>query len=262
LWTHAQSAAQESLEILRSEAKGEVLEARTAKALAENERFVALLELDQAKQATAAASEHQLQLERDLAAERATSAALTSQLETIQRQQTVLEAALAEARRDFAAELEMHRKAQGLSQERYEATEKRALTEIDRERTSAAKLQKELAQSRQSQQEAEARHRSEVAQLQADLDSAHQKSGMAEGMLLELRTRYQQQTEESKLLRTTVAEHETEKGLLKYELAACRENVAKLERQLQEWMAAATPERQVRKTHQKNSKKGRIAELL
>lgn len=242
LWTQAQSAALEGLEIFRSEVQAAVVEAQAAQALAENERAVALLERDQAQQEIKAATDRILQLERGLAAERAGKTALASQLENAGRQQVALEAALAEARRDFAAELEKHRQALQRSEERYEAAEKRALLEIDRERTTAAKLQKDLAQSRQHLQNAEERHRIEVAQLQADLGDAHQKSGMAEGMLHKLRTRSQQQTDELKLLRTTVAEGETQKGLLEHELEACRENVAKLESQLQERLIAAAPE--------------------
>lgn len=242
LWTQAQSAAQEGLETFRSEAQVTVLEAQTAQALAENERAAALLERDQAQKATKASMERLLQLERDLAAERASKAALATQLETAGRQQAALEGALAESRHDFAAELEKHRQALGRSEERYEASEKRALLEIDRERTAAAKLQKDLAQSRQHRQNAEERHHTEVAQLQADLGDAHQKSGVAEGMLHELRTRCQQQTDELQFLRTIVAEGEAQKGLLEHELAACRESVARLESELQEGQTAPVPE--------------------
>lgn len=243
LWTQAQSAAQEGLETFRSEAQATITEAQTAQALAENERAAALLEWDQAQQATKAATERVLQLERDLAAERASSAALSSQLETAGRQQAALQAGLTEARRDFAAELEKHRQALERSEERYEASEKRALLEIDRERTTAAKLQKDLAQSRQHQQDAEERHRTQVAQLQADLGDAHQKAGVAEGMLHELRTRCQQQTDELQFLHTTAAESDARKGLLEHELAACLENVARLESELRQRLIAAAPER-------------------
>jgi chromosome segregation ATPase len=163
-------------------------------------------------------------------------------LETAGRQQAALEAALVEARRDFAAEIEKHRQALARSEERYAASEKRALLEIDRERTTAAKLQKDLAQSRQHQQDSEQRHRTEVAQLQTDLGDAHQKSGVAEGMLQELRTRCQLQIEELQSLRITVAEGEARKALLEHELASCRKNVARLESELQEWLTAAAPE--------------------
>ena len=242
LWTQAQSAADEGLEIFRSEAQTAILEAQTAQASAENERATAMFERDQARHAMNVAGERILQLERELAAERAGKVALASQLESSERQQAALEAALAEARRDFAAELEKHRQALERSEERYEATDKRALLEIDRERTAAAKLQKELAQSRQYHLDTEERHRTEVARLQADLGEAHQKSGVAEGMLHELRTLCQQQTDDLILLRTTVAEGDARKGMLEHELAACRENAARHESQLQNLLAAAAPE--------------------
>jgi chromosome segregation ATPase len=242
LWTQAQSAAQEGLVIFRSEAQAAVLEAQTAQALAEKERAAAHVERDQAQQTTKATTERVLQLERDLAAERASKAALVSQMATAGRQLGALEAALTEARRDFTAELEKHRQALERSEERCEATEKRALLEIDRERTTAAKLQKDLAQFRQHQQDAEERHRAEVAQLQADLGAANQKSGVAEGMLHELRKRCKQLTDELQFLRTTVSEGEARKGFLEHELAACRQTVARFESQLQERLKAAAPE--------------------
>lgn len=191
LWTQARSAAQEDLTTFRSEAQAAVSAAQTAQASAESERGTALLERDLAQEAIKFATDRVLQLERDFAAECASKAALVSQLETAGRQQASLEAALAETRRDFSAELEKNRQALLRSEERCDATEKRALLEIDRERTTSAKLQKDLAQSRQHQQDADEQRRIEVAQLQADLSHAHQKSALAEGVLQELRTRCQ-----------------------------------------------------------------------
>ena len=242
LWTQAQSAAQEGFEAFRSEIQAAKLEAQNAQASAENERTAARLERDQAKLETKAAGERILQLERDFAAERAAKAALASQLESSERHQSALEAALAEARHDFAAELEKHRQALERSEERFEATERRALQEIDRERTAAAKLQKELAQIRQCHQDAEERHRTEVARIQTDLGEANQKWGVAEGMLHELRTLCQQQAVDLILLRTTVAEGDARKSLLERELAACRENVARLDSFLREAQTGGAPE--------------------
>ena len=242
LWTQAQSAAQDGLEIFRSEAQATVLEAQTAQASAENVQATTLLERDQAQQATMAATERIQYLERDLAVERASRETLASQLATAKRQQVAIEATLAETRRDYAAELEKHRAALERTEERFEASEKRALLEIDRERTTAVKLQKDLIQSRQSLQDAEERHRTEVAQIQAALGDAQQKSGLTEGMLRELRMQCQQQTDELKLLRKTFAEGEARKGLLEHELATCRENVSRLERKLQESLTVAAPE--------------------
>lgn len=76
LWTQALSAAQETLEVFRAEAQATVLEVRTAEALAVKQQAAAFLERDQAQQATMAATERILYLERDLAAARASRVAL------------------------------------------------------------------------------------------------------------------------------------------------------------------------------------------
>lgn len=254
LWTQAQAAAQEGLAVFRSEAQAAVLEAKSAQALAENERAAALLAREQAQQAIQAAAERTLALERELAAEQAGKAALATQLEGAGRQQAALEAALADARRDFAAELDKLRQALQRSEERCEAAEKRALLEIDRERTAAARAQKEVAQARQHQQDAEERHRTEVAQLQADLGGARQKIGVAEGMLQEIRTQCQQQTEELQSLRTIVAEGETRKSLLERELTACQEKIVLLEEELQQWRPAPPPEKAAIKPRKRTRK--------
>jgi len=70
--------------------------------------------------------------------------------------------------------------------------------------------------------------------VQADLGDAHQKLGMTEGMIHELRSQCQQQTNELRFLRTSITEGEARKGLLEHELETSRENTARLESQLQE----------------------------
>jgi chromosome segregation ATPase len=232
LWARAQGAAHDDLAAFRSEAQTAVLEAKTAQASAEDERTAALLERDQARQATQLATERALQLEHDLAAERADQAV---QWETARRQQAALEGELAEARRDFAAELEKHRQALERSEERREAAERRALLEIDRERSAAAKLQKELAQARQNLQEAEGRHHAALTRLQAELGDARREMGVAEGMLQEMRMQCQQQGEELQSLRTIVVEGETRNHLLERDLAAGEEKITELEKELQQW---------------------------
>ena len=137
---------------------------------------------------------------------------------------------------------------------RFEATERRTLQEIDRERTAAAKLQKELAQIRQRHQDAEERHRTEVARIQTDLGEAHQKWGVAEGMLHELRTLCQQQAVDLIFLRTTVAEGDARKSLLERELAACRENVARLDSFLREAQTGGAPEGESAKPRKRSRK--------
>lgn len=228
LWSQAQAAAQENLAGFRSEMQAAVAEALAAQASAESERTAALLELGQARQGIQTATERTLVLERDLAAERASNEALSSQLEKAGRQQEALETALTDARRDFSRELEKLRQALQRSEERYEAAEKRALLEIDRERTNAAKVQKEIAQVRQQYQDAEERHRTEVAQLQVDLGNARQETGMTQGMLQEMGVRCEHQIVELQSLRISIVETESKKTLLEQDLSACRGKVAEL----------------------------------
>jgi chromosome segregation ATPase len=238
LWSQARQAAREDFAAFRSEAQAAVLETRSALSATEKERADALAELDEVRRTVEAATERSLQLERGLAAERAGKAALVLQLETTERQQSALESALTENRREFAAELEKLREALLRSEERCEATEKRALLEIDRERTAAAKWQKDWVQVRHEQQESEERHRAERGGLQADLGDARQKLGEAEGTLQEIRLTLKSQADELQSLRKAVADGESRKILLEHDLAACREDAEKLALEWQQRLAA------------------------
>lgn len=255
LWTQAQAAAQESLNAFRAEAQAAVLEAKSAKAAAETDRDAALVQLNQAQQTIQSATEHASQMERELAIEQAGKESLTAQLAAASRQHVSLENALAEARRDFADELEKLRQALQKSEERHEAGEKRALLEIDRERTAAATVQKELVQLRESQLEATHQHRSEVDRLQKDLAVARQNAGVAEGTLLEMRAIYQQQAEQLQSLQATLSEGETRKTTLEHDLMASREKVAIMEKELQQLGSVLKVQAETVKPPRKSRKK-------
>lgn len=254
LWTQAQAAAQESLTAFRAEAQAAVLEAKSAKAAAETDRDAVLVQLNQAQQTNQAATERALQMERELAIEQAGKESLTAQLAAALRQHASLENALADARRDFAEELEKLRQALQKSEERHEAGEKRALLEIDRERTAAAKVQKELAQLRESQLAFAERHRSQVELLQNELGAARQNAGVAEGTLHEMRAIYQQQTEQLQSLRAALSEGETQRTVLERDLVASQEKVAVLERELQQSGSAPKVEAETAKPRRKSRK--------
>ena len=248
LWGQAQKAAQEGLAAVRSEAQTAILEAQTAKSLAESSAANIRTELEFVRQSTQVTEDRALQLERELAAERAGKALLSTQLVAAGHQQLVLESALAEVRRDFSNELEKLRLALQGSEERCDATEKRALLEIDRERTSATKLQKELAQLRQIQLETTERHRGEISELQKELGMARQSVGVAEGTLQELRAGHQQQTDQLRSLQTALSERETQNALLQRDLNTCREARITQERELQQLSTkAVTPRKRRRK---------------
>lgn len=240
LWNQAQSVAQDGLSALRAEAHAAVDQIRVAQDAAEHERHAAIKALDESREAHAKTNERVLVLERELAAERSTKESLAGQLAGTQQQRASLEAALAEARRDFAVELEKVRDALKRSEERFDAAEKRALLEIDRERTSAAKAHKELGQLRESQSLTTRNHRDELAQVQSQLSEARQKLAAMEGALQELRPLSERLRYELQSIRASSAEAETQNALLRSDLSAARSRVTTLEEELMHAAAAKT----------------------
>lgn len=254
LWIQAQAAAQEGLAGFRTEAQAAILEAETEKAAVEADRASALVALKQAQQTMKVTAERALQLERDLATEKAGRLALADQLAAAGRQQMVLEAALGESRRDFATDLEKLRQALQKSEERHEAGEKRALIEIDRERTASARLQKEMAKLRENQIEATERNRSEVGLLQKELAVTRQAAGVAEGTLQEMRAIYQQQTEQMQSLQAAVVESEAQKALLDRDLKACQEKITALKKDLRQLSPTPAGENDAAKPRRRSRK--------
>jgi len=88
-----------------------------------------------------------------------------------------------QARADFSSELEKLRASAGLAEERLRAAEKRALLEIERERVASARIQKELDAATRRTEQSEARHRSELQVVQAQLADARHQAGVLEGSL-------------------------------------------------------------------------------
>ena len=159
-----------------------------------------------------------MELERNLAGERARTHSLEQQIESASRQQSSLEAALAEARKDYSAELEKSRQELRRTEDRLAANEKRALLEIDYERQVTAKAQRELLQVRNSSLENEEQLRIELASSKAELANARQKLGVAEGKQDELRAGNEKQLEELAALRLTLGKQETQLALLQREV--------------------------------------------
>jgi hypothetical protein len=152
-------------------------------------------------------------LEQDASALAASNLALTAQLQQVREQaqqakeqsreqlQQATEQAMAhrltqeqahqqqlqDARREFTADLDKLRAANQLADERSLAVETRALLEIDRERTIAARLQKELdavrAAGTQAATQVDLRHRKDVDALQIQLGDQKQQGGVLQGHL-------------------------------------------------------------------------------
>ncbi|HTJ16269.1 MAG TPA: hypothetical protein VL494_05760 [Steroidobacteraceae bacterium] len=92
-----------------------------------------------------------------------------------------------QARADFSGELDKLRGSTELAEERLRAAEKRALLEIERERVASARLQKELDAATRRTEQGEARHRSELLAVQAQLADARHQAGVLEGSLAAVR---------------------------------------------------------------------------
>lgn len=213
LWTQAQAAAQEGLAVYQAEAQAKVLAAQASQAAAEQRLAEAHTALNATQETARAAMDRALVLEGNLATELASKEAIIQQLEAAGRQQAAKEAALADARRDFAAELEKLRHGLQRSEERAEASDKRALLEIDRERTAATKLQKELADLRKEQ-----------ARWQSDASEARQQCRVAEGSLQELRVTNQRQAVQLAHLQQELGASQGRATILEQEIQRLRAN--------------------------------------
>jgi len=218
LWSQAQTCAQDSLVVFRQEAQDKVTESLKTVATADQARIAAEANSNQTQKALSVANERILDLERDLAGERARAKSLEQQIESTRHQQTTLEVALADARKDYSVELEKYRQELRRTEERLDANEKRALLEIDHERQMTLKAQRELLQLRTSSLENEEQLRIQLASSKAELANVRQMLGVAEGKQDELRAGNEKQLEELAALRLTLGQQETQLALLQREL--------------------------------------------
>jgi chromosome segregation ATPase len=102
--------------------------------------------------------------------------------------------------------LEKVRSSATVSEERARASEDRALIEIDRERTRANTLKKQLEAYRTDSDSVATRHRSEVVALQEQIAELRQSVGLLEGNLQAEHTVKKETAAELSQLRTKLAE--------------------------------------------------------
>jgi len=165
LWRLASEAASSSLDVFRQDAQREI-------DIAQEQAIVMVAERDHV---VAAAEE----TSRGAAELRLENAKLLTRLVELETAKTMLEdqlaqsrsgsvaasKALSDARRDFAEELGKLRDMQNQSEQRLAATEKRALLEIDSERTVARRTRQELRVAIDRMADAQAAHQAERDQL-------------------------------------------------------------------------------------------------
>ncbi|MBS1170380.1 MAG: ATPase [Burkholderiaceae bacterium] len=206
LWAAGQTMANQTFEAQRQDAEMAVAEARKST----DEAQAAQQNLQEAhtesQSALSVAIERIGALEQQLAAENAKCTLLESQLQQTKSENYGQQKKLEEARRDFTAELNKIRESAQLAEERFQAGENRALLEIDRERTNAARIQKELVAVRAVADKSADKSRAELQALQTQLIESRQNAGVLEGKLHSVTENYERAICELKSIQAQVAD--------------------------------------------------------
>ncbi|WP_176317571.1 DNA-binding protein [Burkholderia vietnamiensis] len=183
LWEKSTAAAHGALEALRRDLEAEREAGRQEIALAQTAMARAEATLAEREADLLAAQARIQEREQALAVSEASRRTLEGDVARLQRENRERDVALTQARADFTLELEKLREAAQRSDERLQATEKRALLEIDRERATTTRLQKELDAALRRAEQRDERHRSEAEGLRTQLGDARHQIGVLQGRL-------------------------------------------------------------------------------
>jgi uncharacterized protein YhaN len=183
LWTRATASAQAELDALRVEVEAQRVEAEQRVAAARGELERTETALEQRTAALLTAQVEVRELEKAQAEGYAARQALEAEVSRLKAEAAARDRELAQVREGFSRDLEKLRESAERAEERLRATEKRALLEIDRERGTVAKLQKEVDETTKRADKREADHRRAVEALQAQLGDARHQAGVLQGRL-------------------------------------------------------------------------------
>ncbi|MGP8437909.1 DNA-binding protein [Paraburkholderia fungorum] len=203
LWMRASASAGTALDALRDEVEAQRAEAQQSVVAARDELGRTETALEQRTAALVAAQIEVRDLDRAQAEGHAQRQALAAELARFQTALAARERDLAEAREGFSRDLEKQREAAERAEDRLRASEKRALLEIDRERSTATKLQKELDEATRRADRKEADHRRALETMQAQLGNAHHQAGVLQGRLDAVQAEYVRLQAEMMTLRET-----------------------------------------------------------
>ncbi|MFP3646175.1 DNA-binding protein [Paraburkholderia sp. SIMBA_054] len=183
LWTRATVSAQAELDALRAEVEGQRAEAELRVAAARDELGRTETALEQRTAALLAAQVEVRELEKAQAEGQAARQALEAEVSRLKTGAAARDRDLEKARDGFSRDLDKLRETAERAEERLRASEKRALLEIDRERGTVAKLQKEIDEATKRADRREAELRRAVEALQAQLGDARHQAGVLQGRL-------------------------------------------------------------------------------
>lgn len=166
LWKSAQTKSHECLAALQAEAAAAVDSAKADVAHAQAAEAAALQALEHIRTQLRASEDGASQLREALAAAAATKEGLEARLEDARQELRVIQARMDQSNTEHAAERERLAERTRLAEERFADMEKRALLEIDRERTTTVKLQRQMDANRAEHAAAIERARSEISGAQ------------------------------------------------------------------------------------------------
>jgi chromosome segregation ATPase len=201
LWTRATASAEAALDALRAELEAQQVEAQQSVVAARDELGRTESALEQRTAALLAAQVEIRELDKAQAEGHAQRKALEAELERMRAGLAARDRELVEAREGFARELAKQREAAERAEERLRASEKRALLEIDRERSTATKLLKELDEATRRADRKDADHRRALETLQAQLGDARHQAGVLQGHLDAIRAANSAYVQELEMLR-------------------------------------------------------------
>lgn len=183
LWTRATASAEAALEALRDEVEAQRVEAQQSVVAARDELGRIETALEQRTAALLATQVEVRELEKAQAEGHAQRQALEAEVNRLSAALAARDRELVQAREGFSRDLAKQREAAERAEERLRASEKRALLEIDRERSTATKLQKELDEATRRADRKEADHRRASEAMQAQLGDARHQAGVLQGRL-------------------------------------------------------------------------------
>jgi DNA repair exonuclease SbcCD ATPase subunit len=208
LWRLSSDAANAVLEVFKQDAQREIVAATEHAQRMVAERDTAVLAAEHASHDVAELGLENARLQARLVELETARAMLEGQLTQFRQEAASAATALADARRDFAEELGKLRRTHDQSEQRLVAVEKRALMEIDSERTAARQARQELQASIERAAEVQASHQAERDQLRDALSTAKTQLAASmtrcasiEGELVAKRTALDEQMAASDLLR-------------------------------------------------------------
>lgn len=205
LWKTAQTMSRDRLAEFQAEAAAAVEAARAAEAHAKSAHSQALAELDRNRAELETSVGVVAQLRQDIAAADATKAGLEARLEDYRKQLREAQAQLERASQEHAGERQALAERSRLAEERFADMEKRTLLDMDRERTTAARLQKALENERAEHARLLDRLRSDNNEALANLGALREQLGALQQANATLREERERALSQKRLARDELA---------------------------------------------------------